>query len=268
MFRFSLWSAAAVLGLLASLACGTRAQADNLNLGGSFNGGYFYTFNGDSPGGGGPVDTSYLNGTQLPYVYCIDIPDIVYVPVDYPNTKVTNNATVIIGNTGGSNPGNTDPPWVPVTPGSDVYTVPNAEAIAKLLTLYGLQAGSSVPGPGQGSALLQDALQAAIWTEIYNRGVAAGNPGGGNPSVNPSAVFFVTDPATYNQMVTDLAGIVNETDVPLSNFFWLSPSVNGSDVNQALVTSAAPEPSSFAIAGLGALAIAAYGLRRRGTLGA
>ena len=150
--RFWLWSAVAALGLLASLTCENRAHAqvttgNDLELGGSFNGGGFYTFNGSSPGGGGPIDTSYLNGVQLPWVYCIDIPDNVYVPDSYKNTTVATNGTAIYGS---GNPSS----WAT----GGLVSPPNANVIAGLVNTWANSATTTVQ---------QDALQAAIWTAIY-----------------------------------------------------------------------------------------------------
>jgi hypothetical protein len=245
--RFSLWSAVTVLGLLTSLACGNRAHADDLNLGGSFNTGGFYTFNGSSPGGGGPIDTSYLNGVQLPYVYCIDIPDNVNVPVDYTKSTVTNNGTAIVG------PGN--PQYNSSNPGALELT-PNAGYIASLLNQF-----ASAANIGPNTTLQQDGLQAAIWYEIYGYGTSTKG-------------FYVTDTNVYNQMKSDLATATNATNL-ISSVYWMSPGDGSSNIYQALVTAnvggatlTAPEPSTFAIAGLGAMAFVAYGLRRRKALGA
>ncbi len=247
--RFSLWSAFTALGLLASLACGTRAHANDLNLGGSFNSGGFYTFDGSSPGGGGPINTSYLNGVQLPYVYCIDIPDNVNVPVDYPKSTVTNNGMAIVGS------GN------PQYNNGGLALTPNAGTIAWLLTQYALTATTTTK---------QDALQAAIWTAIYGYNT-------------PGYALVVTNSAVFQQMQTDLGNNPNSSTVTLanagtasvSNFYWLSPGDGSSAIYQALVTAnvggatlTTPEPSTFAIAGLGAMAFVAYGLRRRKALGA
>src|SRR5208337_4961086 len=181
--RFSLWSAFTALGLLASLACGTRAHANDLNLGGSFNSGGFYTFDGSSPGGGGPINTSYLNGVQLPYVYCIDIPDNVNVPVDYPKSTVTNNGMAIVGS------GN------PQYNNGGLALTPNAGTIAWLLTQYALTATTTTK---------QDALQAAIWTAIYGYNT-------------PGYALVVTNSAVFQQMQTDLGNNPNSSTVTLAN---------------------------------------------------
>ena len=87
--------------------------------------------------GGGSIDTSYLDGRPLDYLYCVDLFTNVYVPADYSNTTVNNNA-LIHGN--------------PVT---------NAGGIAYLLGKYGVG--------GEGDQAI--ALQAAIWHEINGTGV-------------------------------------------------------------------------------------------------
>jgi PEP-CTERM motif len=242
--RFSVWSVFTVLGLLASLACGTRAHANDLNLGGNFNSTPFYTFNGGIPGGGGPIWPSTLNSVALPYVYCIDIPDNVYVPVDYKHSTVTNNGYAIVGS------GN------PQYNGGGLALTPSAGVIAWLLTNYANTASTYIQ---------QDALQAAIWTAIYGYNT-------------PGYALVVTDSAVFQQMQTDLGNnptsstvtLKNAGTAPVSNFYWLSPGDGSSTSYQALVTAnvggatlTTPEPSTFAIAGLGAMAFVAYGLRRR-----
>jgi len=55
----------------------------------------------------------------------------------------------------------------------------------------------------------------------------------------------------------------------VSNFLWFSPNGVGNTADQALVAAyAAPEPSTFAIAGLGGAGFIFYGLRRRKAKGA
>jgi hypothetical protein len=71
------------------------AQADILNLGGSFT--YpMYLLQGTTPvtEGGGSIDPSYLNGSKLAYLYCIEPHTVVYVPVVYDGTVVTTNGYV------------------------------------------------------------------------------------------------------------------------------------------------------------------------------
>ncbi len=103
---------------------------------------------------GGPVGPSTLGGVSLEYVYCVDLYRVVYVPVTYPDTAVTNNG-VIYGNS------------APVN---------NAAQIAWLLSTYGVWANN------QGSEA-QAALQAAIWHEEYNGNVSL------NQKYAPSAQY-------------------------------------------------------------------------------
>jgi hypothetical protein len=80
--------------LTLSLAAAMPASADTLQIGGT----YTYPINmlegtAQSPLalGGGSVETTYLNGTQLAYTYCLDPFTTVGVPATYPNTVVTGN---------------------------------------------------------------------------------------------------------------------------------------------------------------------------------
>jgi hypothetical protein len=83
--------------------------------------------------GGGSIDVSYLNGSQLSYVYCVDLFRDVNVPGTYNQTDV-NHSGLIYGN-----------------------LLNNAGKVAWLLDHYGVA--------GQGDAAI--ALQAAIWNVIY-----------------------------------------------------------------------------------------------------
>ena len=178
-----------VLSLLAILNCENRAHADNdLYLGSNYNPGGFYTFNGSSPGGGGSIGQSStppssLNGVTLPWVYCIDIPDDVGVPSDYPKTTVTTYGAAIYG------------------PGSSfanggLVSVPGAQMIANLLGTFAADANT---GSADEQTLKQDGLQAAIWQTIY--GAGSGSTG-----------FVVTDAAVATQMNTDRGQCKDELD--------------------------------------------------------
>jgi hypothetical protein len=191
-----------------------------------------YTLDGTTYGGGGPIGPSTLNGSSVPWVYCIDIPDEIGVGATYANNTVTTNGTAVYG-TPSKNP------WAN---GTNLVSVPNAGAIAWLLDKY---------ANGATTALQQNGLQAALWKEIYG------------------SRFVVTDPSVNAQMNTYLTGVGSD---PVSNEFWLSPNgVGNTPIVQALVTSngeniqitGAPEPSTMAIAGLGAVGFLAYGWKRR-----
>lgn len=114
------------------------AKADFLQLGGSYTTPIYSLLSGTPKvEGGGSIDTSYLNGTQLNWVYCVDVLTNVTVPNTYNNTIVTNNGFIY---------------------GS---ALPNAGQVAWLLSNYAIG--------GQGDA--QAALQAAIWHVINGPGV-------------------------------------------------------------------------------------------------
>ena len=114
------------------------ANADTLYLGGTFNSIYLTGAGLANPVGGGSIAGSKLNGTLLPYDFCIGLYTDVYVPGTY-SAIVTNNGTVNNG-----------------------QSVTNAGEIAYLLTNYA--------SPGMSSDA-QIALQAAIWSVEYS-GVA------------------------------------------------------------------------------------------------
>ena len=239
--RSSLWSAATALGLLASLACGNRAHADDLNLGGNFNSFDWTLTVGTTTtvgGGSGSISVSYLNGKVLPWVYCIDIPDNVDVPKDYNTTVVTHDGTATFS------AGN---PWAGI-PGTTLVggSATIAGQVAWILDNYANAANTPA---------LQEAVQAAIWKVIY----------GSDFTVQDSSVN-----TAMNNILTALGG----NTASVGSVLWLSPDGNGQNgaagpgVYQALVTAAVPEPSTFAIASLCGAGFVFYGLRRRKAMGA
>jgi hypothetical protein len=122
---------ACMVFLLAGLA-----NADTLNIGGTYTGMTIWEDGVLTGVGGGSVDPSYLNGTELDYLYCVDLYITVNVPGSYPNTVVTTDGTIY------------------------GVAVHNAGQVAWLLSQYGTA--------GQGSQAY--ALQAAIW-HVVNDGI-------------------------------------------------------------------------------------------------
>jgi hypothetical protein len=114
------------------------ANADTLQFGGTYTYPIYLvetvgTTKTNLTEGGGSVDVSYLNGTKLNYMYCVDLLRVVYVPGTYGETTV-NNSGKIYDN-----------------------SLHNAGKVAWLLSNYGTA--------GQGEAAY--ALQAAIWHVIF-----------------------------------------------------------------------------------------------------
>jgi len=243
--RFSLWSAVTVLSLLASLTFGQTARADGteqLVLNGPFNT-FDYTLgtqNVGNPGGSGPIQGATLGGLAVT-VYCIDIPDNVNVPGTYNSNYVSTAGTAVYNNPAGTGDYNT---WASGNSLVTVNTATVAGEIAWLMNTYALSATTTTE---------QDALQAAIWTEIYG------------------SKFSVTYPTTsqaaiYNQMLTYLSGVGSDS---LSSALWLSPAgVNNTAVQALVAIYTTPEPSTFAIAALSGAGFIFYGLRRRKAKGA
>jgi len=138
-------SVLAVFGVLAVLASGTSARADDFYIGDHYN---IITYN-NGPGtsdvtvGGGSVTVSTLNGQVLPWVYCIGLYTDIYVPGAYNNTAVTKNGTVF---------------------GAAVH---NAGLIAYWLDTYAKAA--------EGNANLEASLQGAIWHTEFGVDIVAGN---------------------------------------------------------------------------------------------
>jgi len=132
------------------------ARADTLTLGCSYSSPIWSLIDTDGDTiwdpvstneGGGSIDTSYLNGQVLPYIYCVDTFTTVYVPGSYTATTV-NTAGLIYGN-----------------------PLNNAGQVAWLLQNYGTG--------GQGDQA--KALQAAIWTVVNGSSVYQLDPAN-NPS--------------------------------------------------------------------------------------
>jgi hypothetical protein len=127
------------------------ADADTLQIGSDYNlitlDGYMYEGKPITEMvGGGSILPSYLNGVQLPFLYCIDLYTDIYVPDTY-STLVTNNGTI----DGGT-------------------AVHNAGQIAWLLDNYAVGAETNINA--------QIALQAAIWNVEF--GVTL-DPNSNNP---------------------------------------------------------------------------------------
>ena len=240
--RFSPWPAVAVLSLIASLTIGqtTYAQTtETLVLGGPFN-----TFNYSlgsivgNPGGSGPIQGASLNGVTLAAVYCIDIPDQVTVPGTYTSNNVSTSGQAVYGTPSVNT-------WAS---GNSLVTVAGSSTVAGeiawLMNTYGYSATSAVQ---------QDALQAAIWTEIYGSAFSVTNDG------------TATQTAIINQLAKYLTNVGTQST---ASAVWLSPNGIGNAADQALVALYAPEPSTFAIAAFSGAGFIFYGLRRRKTTSA
>jgi len=188
------------------------ALADNLNLGGNYNGGIIitggYLGGGTDNVGGGSIGPSSLNGIALPWVYCVDIPDTVGVPADYPNAVVTNNGMIA-----GSLTNSTDGGITGYTSNGALATVNNAVDVAWLAHTFANGASGYDAEVG---------LQLAIWTEIYGVTPGAGNSSGA-----------ITD---YNADLAALAAAGGSLPNYVGDFAWLSPNGNNPNVMQGLLT--------------------------------
>ena len=202
-------------------ATDVNAEVINLYVGGNYSTGILSLVNTGSgfekkSEAGGSIDISSLPGRQLDYLYCVDLFHDVGVSASYPNTTV-NNAAIINGN-----------------------PLPNADKVAYLLENYGVG--------GQGEQA--QALQAAIWHEIYGSGV-----------YNLDVASYGTNhniPDMYTQYVSEAATHSGN----VSKFLWISPDYATGAMKQGLVTSSpTPEPSTYALMCLGGL-IVAFRLRK------
>ncbi len=232
-----------MLGTLAlAIALGSgmaRAQNQPLYLGGNYNGGIDLTGGliGTVTEGGGSIGPSTLNGVALPWVYCVDIPDTVYVPGSYPDNTVTNNG-MIAGSLANSNDGGI----IGYTAPGALATVTNAIDVAWLV--HAFAAGATTYDQQVG-------LQAAIWNQIYGVTLTGCSDGLG----------CITD---YNQDLAALA-IAKGNGLPnyIGNFDWLSPAgANNPAVDQGLITEYVPD-GGMTLMLLGGALVGIGGLRRK-----
>ncbi len=191
------------------------ALADDLNITGGFNGGIQISGDGLSGTyGGGTFTGGYLNGIALPWIYCVDIPDEVGVPGDYPNATSNNNGTIAGSHTNYTYNGITGDP----SPAGTQEGVTNAKDVAWLLHTFA--AGATTYDQQVG-------LQGAIWHEIYGVTLTGCNDGSG----------CLTDYAADLLALQNAGSIQDYT----GNFTWLSPSGSSSSVDQGLVTNLVPD---------------------------
>jgi Ca2+-binding RTX toxin-like protein len=123
-----------VLAVIALLPV-TPASADSLIIGSSTNR-VSITYDGtDYSVGGGSFDVSTLDGTALPWMYCVDLDHYMSLSTTYPNTLVRHDGVV------------------------NGVAVDNAAKVAWLLDTYASQAA--------GDNKKEAALQGLIWKAIY-----------------------------------------------------------------------------------------------------
>ncbi len=199
------------------IAMSGTAHADVLNLGGN----YSQIASLVNPGsgvvarseGGGSIETSYLDGRKLDYLYCVDLFTTIS-PGSYSSTTVNNQAEI------------------------HGVAVKNADKVAYLLEKHGTG--------GQGDQAI--ALQAAIWHEIYGAGVYDLNYTGST----------ATTINLYEQYLTEAVNKYGD----VSKFIWINPDYATGAMKQGLVTSSPnPEPSTYALLGIGGL-FAAFRFRK------
>src|SRR5271157_2414671 len=194
---------AIVLGSGVALA---DTNAD-LNITGSYNGGIQISGDGLSGSyGGGVFSGGYLGGTALPWIYCVDIPDEVGVPGNYPNNTFNNNGTIAgsaANYAAGGITGNPSPPGTQEGVTNAIYVAWLLHTYAAGATTYDLQVG----------------LQGAIWNQIYGVTLTHCNPGSGQET--NCVTDYGNDIAALNAAIA--AGTVGNY---VGDYTWLSPSGN------------------------------------------
>jgi hypothetical protein len=241
--RCKLLASMAVLALVASLAVSSQTRADTLVVGSSAGPSItltsFSPYDAGETVNGGNMPGSTLNSgsgaVTLPWVFCVDLQHNVTLNGTYNATTTTTTGIVNGAQVGGST------------------TV--SDEIAYLVIKYGAGAVGNASGK-------EGALQGAIWTLEYQA------QAGGNPIVSAIQSGFGTI-AQMNSYVSEAQSANTTGDRTLVT--WMSPGTSpGSGLHQGLITatplqiqSIVPEPSTLAIAGLGALGFLGYGWKRR-----
>jgi hypothetical protein len=220
------------------------AQADytaTLQLGGNYNTGIALDVGGNywpTESTGGPISPSYLNGSLLPYVYCVGLVTNVIVSATYSATNV--NATGQVYDNGLGSPTSLNP-------------VPNAGQVAWLLSNYA--AGATTWNQ-------QVALQVAIWNVI------SGGPSGTyDGAYDVGGIVSLDRSSTAYSTYIDYLNALGSNTGNVSSFYWMTPgnvdSSNDVSWSQGLVAPEVPIPSAILLLGPGLAGIAA--LRRRFT---
>jgi hypothetical protein len=166
---------------------------------------------------GGSIVPASLDGTPLPFLYCVDLLHDIYIPNTY-SASVTFDGKVHNQIVGGS--------------------LVTAGKVAWLLDQYATSAAASAAASDWTPTA---ALQAAIWEVIYESQFTLNGPA----SVLTQYNTYID---TFNTAVATGGGTAS-----VANYAWLSP-VSGSTLMQGLVTRV-PEPGStlllaFALASL------------------
>ena len=170
-----------VLAVMALLPV-TQVSADPLVLGGTSNSVSYslYGYNHWNIGGGS-FDVSKLNGTDLPWVYCVDLYHYINLNGSYPNTLVRDDGVV-----NGS-------------------VVNNADAVAWLLDTYA--AGAA------GNSAKEAGLQLLIWKAIYGANFSALSSNSWY-TVWSGTPFGTGDVSNYRWLTPDSRCLGDSNDAP------------------------------------------------------
>lgn len=195
-------------------------------------------------GSTGTVGASYGSFAPPEYrSFCIDLAEFNNSNVDLANVSITAASPVNDSDGRARNLGAAG--WIVNTFALYKSTGFNNNAWAGLFVAAGLTAGQIALVDNNMKAAI---MQTAVWAKGY--------------SVNGASITGGANPGIANTLLAKMLALSTGNSSAAEFIDYPPPAIAGGFDNQDMLR-AVPEPSSLAIAGLGALAFAGYGWRRR-----